>query len=137
MVSSQTTMPVFSQVVPRAGILSQEVGSASTTTRSRASSTQPSPPLEDGPTTTPLTEHGIQAVHDFLVTHGANYEAICRAFPEQTRAMEIAWIVTGVQRDGLHTQPHPAFVANLKSRNWKPLRDDLKNLMFDTVSSSV
>ena len=143
--SSQSITPVFSQVLSRPTGPQPVVSGASTPTPSRRlhqgannASTQvfsqeSKRGLENGPTITGPNEHSISAVHDFLVTNGADYETICGLFPDQTHAMEIAWIVTGVQGDGQHKYPHPSFIENLKSKSWKSLRTGLKSLMFDAV----
>ena len=116
------------------GASRQGASNASTPTISHAPSHQR---LECGPSTTELSECGIRTVHDFLVAHGGDYRTICNIFPDQTRAMEIAWIVNGVQGDGQHKYPHPLLVENLKSGSWKSLHAGLKSLMFDSVSSSA
>ena len=66
--------------------------------------------LEDGPTSTELSERGIDAVHNFLASNCTNYEIVCNRFPRETCAMEIAWIVTGTQNDGQHQYPHVSFI---------------------------
>ena len=94
----------------------------------------PSTTLRNGPTIE-LTEDGIDAVHHFLIQNGADYKTICEIFPKQTRAMEIAWVITGVRDETQQQSPHPAFVRNLKKKDWKDLRSSLKFLMFDSVRS--
>lgn len=131
---SQAVTPVFSQVLPRSAGSPQKLAPASTSSSSRVPSQQPpSATLQDGPTTTELNQDGINAVHTFLIQNGADYETICKVFPEQTRAMELAWIITGTRDETQQRQPHPAFVQNLKSGHWKSVRSSLKSLMFDSV----
>ena len=129
--SSHPSTPAFSQVLSQPTRSYQVMSRASTPSLSVELPHQ----LEDGPTSTELSEHGIDAVHNFLATNCTNYETICTRFPRETRAMEIAWIVTGTQNDGQHQYPHVSFIQNLKSKSWKVLRADLKSLMFDAVSS--
>lgn len=131
---SQPVTPVFSTVLPRSANSPQKLASASTQPQSRATSHQPpSATLRNGPTTTELSQEGINAVHNFLIQNGADYKTICKIFPSQTRAMEIAWVITGTRNESQQQQPHPAFVQNLKSKCWKDLRTSLKSLMFDSV----
>lgn len=81
---------------------------------------------------------GAKAVHDFLVARCPGYEQICKDFPKQTAAMEMAWVITGIQADEDHRRPHPTFISNLKagSGSWRALRAQLKTLMVDSVSPS-
>lgn len=122
--SPRQVVPIYSQVLSR-----HDESSAST----------PGPSHEilnltlDAPSTAELSESGIRAVHSFLTAH--DYKAISEKYPQRACAMEIAWIITGIQRDGQHEQPHPLFIENLKSGDWKSIRGDLKSLMFDSVSS--
>ena len=132
--SSQNNTPIYSRVLPGPGVSRQGVSSASTPALSHVQSRRS---LEDGPSTSELTERGISAVHNFLVAHGGNYEVICNVFPDRARAMEVAWITNGVQNDGQHKYPHPSLVGNLRSKSWKSLRVSLKSLLFDSVSSPI
>lgn len=132
--SSQSNAPLFSQVLRKPEVSQHGASGASTPVLPRTSSRRLPPTLEDGPATVELSELGISAVHEFLVTHGANYQTICDMFPSQTRAMEFAWIINGVQHDGQHGHPHPSFIANIRTRTWKNIRASLKSLMFDSVS---
>ena len=132
--SSQNTVPLFSQVLPRPGASHQGAGRASTPILSQTPFRQPFRPLEDGPASTELSESGASAVRDFLIAHGNDYETIRKISPDQTRAMEIAWIATGVHTSRQREHPHPSFIENLSSSSWKTLRVSLKSLMFDSVS---
>ena len=135
MVSSTT--PRFSPAVPRpAPAHPRAIGSASTQPSPYEKRPSSIPPLQDGPLIAGLTEASINAVHNFLTTHGASYDEIRQRFPDQTRAMATIWVIFGAQKDGQHKAIHPAFIKNLKSGDWKEIRKVLKNLMFDSVSFS-
>lgn len=128
---SHSVTPVFSQVLSRSAGLPRNAPASTPSSFCVPSQQPPFATLQDGPTTTELSEGGVDAFHTFLIEN---------RLQNHLRGVSPPSACDGTRMDHHRCSERnstPTTPWNLKSSNWKGLRvrTSLKSLMFDSVRS--